>query len=171
MKPTLFLMLGYPGSGKTTVAEMIARLTGAVQLSSDKIRLRHFPRPTFSEAEHRELYQAIDAQTEELLRAGKSVIYDANLNRYIHRQEKYDICKRTGATPVLIWIQTPQDLAKRRATQEADDDPKRPYGNLDEAVFDRLARQIEPPRDNENPIVIEGVTTTEAIVRQKLGLQ
>src|SRR5215207_7043841 len=100
--PTLYLMFGYPGAGKTTTAEAIATLTGAVHLSSDKVRLELFPRPAFSQAEHDALYKTLNLRTEELLRQGKDVVYDANLNRYQHRKEKYDICQQTGATPKLL---------------------------------------------------------------------
>ncbi len=164
-------MLGYPGAGKTTTARMIAEITGAERLSSDEIRLKMFPHPTFSEAEHKQLYQAIDRQTEELLAQGKSVIYDANLNRFIHRQEKYDICARTHAKAVLIWLKTPVGLSRQRSTELGHTDPeKRPYGNLEPEVFDRLAGQIEMPKSTEAAISIDGTHVTPEIIKQKLGL-
>ncbi len=163
-------MLGYPGAGKTTTAEIIAQLTGAVHLASDKLRLSMFKNPTFSKAEHDELYSKINQMTEELLKSGKSVIYDANLNRYIHRQEKYDIAKNTGAAVLLVWIQADTNLAKRRATELSNGDPKRPYGNLDPATFDRLVDQIEPPRENEKHITLDGTKITSDYVSTQLGL-
>lgn len=170
MKPTLYLMFGYPGAGKTTVAHIISKLTGAVRLSSDEIRLEMFPRPTFSEQEHGELYSEIDRRTEELLKQGKDVIYDANLNRLVHRQEKYTICERVGAQAKLIWVQTPEEIARTRATLESDGDPKRPYGNLEAPVFSRLVDQIEPPKSDEPHSTIKGVNVTDDIVKQTLGL-
>jgi predicted kinase len=171
MKSVLYLMLGYPGAGKTTTARMIADITGAVRLSSDEMRLKMFPKPEFTEAEHKQLYQAIDKQTEELLAQGKSVIYDANLNRFVHRQEKYDICDRTGAKAVLIWLKTPVALSRKRATETGHTDPeKRPFGNLDTTVFDRLAGAIEMPKSTESAITIDGTHVTPEVVKQKLGL-
>ena len=167
-KPVLYLMLGYPGAGKTTAAEIISSLTGAVRLSSDAIRLQLFRQPNFSEAEHHALYDAIDNKTEKLLGAGISVIYDANLNRRIHRQEKYDICKRANATPILVWVQTPRAMAKQRATKQATHDPKRPYGNMTVQVFERLVSQIEQPDDDEPTLSLKGVNLTPRIVKQKL---
>lgn len=158
-------MFGYPGAGKTTVAEIIFKLTGAVHLASDRIRLELFKQPQFTQQEHQALYQAIDSKTSRLLREGKSVIYDANLNRYIHRKEKYDICRETSATPVLIWVQTDRGLAKQRATHDAHDDPRRPYGNLDEQTFDRLTREIEPPKPGENFIAIDGSKVTVGYIK------
>jgi len=167
MSPTLFLMLGYPGAGKTTAATFIAKLTGAVHLSSDQIRLELFPKPTFSTQEHQQLYAAIDAKTKQLLSEGKSVIYDANLNRYIHRQEKYEICRQTGATPILVWLQVPKATAKERASHIS-----RlhlwPNHESPERMFDRIAEVIEKPKDDEPCIALDGTKVDEVYVREKL---
>ncbi len=161
-------MLGYPGAGKTTTAEMIARLTGAVHLASDRIRLELFPHPQFSPKEHQHLYNFIDQRTEELLRTGHSVIYDANLNHYIHRQEKYAICKRIGAQPVLLWVQVDENLARQRATKDGNGDDKRPYGNLDGSTFTRLVREIEPPAPNEPYLIVDGTKVSEPYIKELL---
>ncbi|HYF96946.1 MAG TPA: AAA family ATPase, partial [Patescibacteria group bacterium] len=95
-KPTLYMMLGYPGAGKTTVSEILARLTGAIHLNSDNLRLRAFNPPQFNKSEHTSLYATLDYLSEIILKSGKSVIYDANLNKYEYRKEKYDICTKAG---------------------------------------------------------------------------
>jgi len=87
MSAKLYLMLGYPGAGKTTTAHILSELTGAVRLSSDDFRFAMFPQPTFSNDEHATLYRTLDFVTEMLLANGVSVIYDANLNRYQHRAD------------------------------------------------------------------------------------
>jgi predicted kinase len=169
-KPTLYLMLGYPGAGKTTAAEAIARLTGAVHLSSDAFHVAVFPEQTFSKEEHTLRYRTLDYVTELLLRSGVSVIYDANMNRYIHRLEKYRICEKYGVKPKLIWVKAPEPTARVRATVEGEDDPKRPYGNLDETTFNRLVRNIQPPRGDEPCIEIDGTKITDDYVAAQLGL-
>lgn len=165
---TLFLMLGYPGAGKTTTAEVVAKLTGAVHLSSDKFRLAMFPKPSFSPGEHDAVYGALDYLTGLLLKDGVSVIYDANLNRYQHRHDKYAICHQTGATPALLWVQAEEPLARQRATKRAESDHRRPYGNMSEKVFTRLAQEIESPRDEEPTIKIDGTKVNEIYIRSLL---
>lgn len=165
-------MLGYPGAGKTTVSEYIHMFTGAVHLNSDQFRLRMFKNPlNISDVEHENMYKLIDHITERTLKSGKSVIYDANLNRYVHRKEKYDIAKRSGATAKLIWVKTGEEEARKRATVDAEKHPDhRPFGNMDPEVFGRLTSQIELPKKEENTVEISGDKISEQSIKQGLGL-
>ena len=167
----LYMMFGYPGAGKTTTARIISQLTGAVRLSSDQYRAEKYTTPTFTPKEHDEVYRDLDTMCRQLLSQGKDVIYDANLNRRIHRQEKYEICQQTNAKPKLLWVQTPKEIAKTRATENGEIDPHRPFGNLDVAVFDRLAQEIETPTEDESYIVVDGTKITTEYIRTLLQLQ
>lgn len=162
-QPTLYLLIGYPGAGKTTAAKLIAELTGANRLSSDEVRLQLFAKPKFSEAEHQKLYAHLNTRCQDLLQAGTSVIYDANLNRYEHRQEKYDIAHKLGVKTVLIWVKTPRPLAKERATHT---ERARfiPQHETAPAMFDRIADIIEPPKPHESAVIIDGTHITRQAV-------
>lgn len=165
---TLYMMFGYPGAGKTTAAETIAKLTGAVHLQSDRLRLELFPKPLFTQEEHDALYATLDTRTEELLRQGKDVIYDANLNRYLHRKEKYDICERSGARPQLIWVQTDRDLSRIRATHQSRKQLW-PHEEQPTAMFDRIADIIEEPGPAEPYIAIDGTKISDSYIQSSLA--
>ncbi|MCA9331879.1 ATP-binding protein [Candidatus Saccharibacteria bacterium] len=167
---TLYMMFGYPGAGKTTASRIISELTGAVRLSSDQYRADKYINPTFSAQEHAEVYSGLDNLCRQLLTQGKDVIYDANLNRLLHRQEKYEICKETGAIPLLIWVQVPKEVARTRATEKGAGDPHRPFGNLDGTTFDRLATEIEAPKENEPFMAINGTKITASYIQTLLQL-
>ncbi|MBI1857262.1 ATP-binding protein [Candidatus Saccharibacteria bacterium] len=168
-RPILYLLLGYPGAGKTTTAKIISQLSGAEHLSSDSTRLDLFKNPTFNQEEHRKLYKKLDELAERFLREGKNVIYDANLNRYQHRQEKYDICRKTGAQPVLLWVRTPRQLAKQRATH-VNRQPLWPDNETSEAMFERIANVIEEPHVNEPYIQIDGTKVSPEYISKQLDL-
>ncbi len=152
---TLFLMFGYPGAGKTSTAQLIHELAGAEHLSSDTLRLELFPSPTYTQAEHDAVYNELDKRAEALLKQGKSVIYDANLNRYQHRLEKYQMCERTDAKPVLLWVQAPKELARERAVMRGHHHLV-PKDETFESMFDRVTNVIEEPREDEPLYAIDG---------------
>ena len=154
-KPTLHLLMGLPGSGKTTLASIIASITGATLVSSDESRLLMFEKPCFSSEEHDMLYATLDHNVEHLLEAGKDVIYDANLNRLEHRQQKYVLASKHGAEVKLWWVQVPEAYAKNRRINEQDA-RLIPNGETSAKMFDRIAGIIEEPLDSEHCIMIDG---------------
>ncbi len=163
MKPTLHLLMGLPGSGKTTLGKKLESITGAVYLSSDEYRIMLFKKPCFSQEEHDMLYATLDHNVEHLLKAGYSVVYDANLNRRRHRQEKYDLAKKYG-TDVKLWlVEVPEQTAKTRRVSEQD--PRLlPEGESSEKMFDRIAEVIEKPDKTEKPIIVDGTKISEEYV-------
>jgi predicted kinase len=126
-----------------------------------------FHTPTFTQTEHDTVYATLDYMTELLLKSGISVIYDGNLNRLQHRREKYAICERTNAKPVLLWLQTTKELAKQRAT-ERNHVHLVPKDETVDAMFERVANTIEPPIDDEHPIPFNGTEVTKEDVRRLL---
>lgn len=89
MAATLYTMLGYPGSGKSHFAKLLAAEFGAVWLSNDGMRSSIFDEPTKPENLHnyRVVYGAMDYAAQQALQAGVSVIYDANVNHVQERQK------------------------------------------------------------------------------------
>lgn len=171
MKQTLFLMMGLPGAGKTTAAKEIEKLTGAVRLSSDEARLMLWPEPNFSEEEHQALYEFLDEQTKNLLSSGKSVIYDANLNRKTHRNEKYQLAKETGVDVVLCWVKTPRELAKNRRIEESEHHHLVTPKDSDPAkMFERIADVIEEPEQTEPVVELDGTKISDDYVKRKLEI-
>lgn len=166
-QPTLYLMFGYPGAGKTTAAKIIHEVTGATHLSSDQTRFEMFPSPDFSQTEHAKLYEALDSQTELLLTQGKSVVYDANLNRLQHREDKYDICRKVNAKPVLLWVKTPLEEAKERASHLSRQHLWPPNETADQ-LFDRIAGVIEEPAANEPYVALNGTKLDAEHIKQEL---
>ncbi len=169
MKPTLHLLMGLPGSGKTTLGKIIQKLTKAVRLSSDDYRLFIFPEPTFSQKEHDSLYGMLDHNIEHLLQAGHDVVYDANLNRRKHRDEKYALAKKYNANVVLWYLSTSKTMSKKRRMEEQDYTLV-PEGETPERMFDRIADIIEVPESDEKHFDIDGTDIEVAEIKKLLNL-
>lgn len=167
-KPTLYLMLGYPGAGKTTAAKYINQLTGAVHLWADHIRRERYGRPTYSHKENLDLYNHMNRVTGELLAAKNSVVFDTNFNFYKDRQHLREIAREHGADSVLVWVTTPKNTARERATDGAQQHQTRILGDMSEEDFERLSSQLEAPLNEERIVKIPGKDMTLETVREAL---
>ena len=161
------MLLGLPGSGKTTTAKEIAKLTGAVHLSSDTFRLSLFETPQFTQDEHDALYKMLDYMCELLLTSGTSVVYDANLNRLIHRQEKYRLAKKLGVKTQLLWLQVHKDLARERRINTQHHGLV-PSHETPHNMFERIAGVFEAPLKSEKYIALDGTKISDEYIVQKL---
>jgi len=81
-RPTLILLVGIPGSGKTTYAEKyIKEHPNTIHLSSDKIRAELWG-DEVTQGDNNEVFSLMQSRAIEALNNGQSVVYDAtNITR------------------------------------------------------------------------------------------
>jgi len=168
-KPKLYLLVGYPGAGKTTLSRLIAERTGAVHIWADVERHKLFGEATHSQAESLKLYEYLNEEVEKLLAAGYSVVFDTNFNFRVDRDLLREIASRHGAESIVIWIQVPKDAAKQRVVNKID--KRNGYMvAMTEEQFDAITSKLEPPRDDENVIKIDGTKFDREELLRQLGL-
>jgi predicted kinase len=165
-KPTLYLFVGAPGAGKTTVAQRLTEKTGAVHLWADRTRRDMFDIPTHAAEESRELYEHLNEETSHLLASGMSVIFDTNFNYRADRDYLRHIADKQGVPTVIIWLITPVELARKRATDTTH--LRNGYdAAMTEQQFDTIVCKLEEPTEDEHPVKIDGTTLDwEQAVRQ-----
>lgn len=167
---TLYLMLGYPGAGKTTVAKVLSELTGAEHVWADKERRERIGQPTYSHQENTELYERLNKEVEQLIAKNKDVIFDTNFSFFKDRLKLTNIAKKYGAKTIVVWVKTDKSLAKERSIKDAHQQPTRLLGDMTIQDFERISEGIEEPRPNEVVITIDGTKVTPEYIKSCFDL-
>ena len=139
--PALVLVSGLPGSGKSHFSRELCRRHPLAHLDSDALRRALFPNPTHSAQESARLFAACHELLDRLLDRGVSTVLDATNLREIHRRPLYPIAERHGAPLLLVRIQAPPALIRRRLESRA-----RVEGHSDIEVYERMRKLAEPIR-------------------------
>ncbi len=157
MKPVLFYTIGYPGAGKTTLAQGLSQVLGGRHLRGDKIGLELFRFPTYSPEERRMVYAEMDKRAGASLRAGRPVLYDAATNTVAQREQAVALAQKYGTKAIGIWVQTPIKIAKKRAGTARDAGiVGRIVRVIPPHIFEQYVAAFEPPQPTEDVIVISG---------------
>lgn len=158
-KPTLYVTLGFPGSGKTHFSERLSRKLGCFHLNSDRVRHEMFPKPTFAKGEHAKVFNLMDYIAGELLARGISVIYDSNNTTHFFRNRLQRLAKNHKAKYLLVHIQTPTEVALKRIGdrhKKVRGIKKVYYKKIGPEVLHGIKNEIEPPTKTEPSVIIDG---------------
>lgn len=158
--PTLIMLYGFPGSGKTYFARQLCDDIQAAHIQGERIRFELFDEPRYDRQENEIVSHLMDYMTEEFLNAGMSVVYDVNAMRMGQRRELRDLARKCKASSLLIWFQidTESSFARttRRDRRKADDKYTPP---MDRKTFDSVAGAMQNPTTTEDYIVVSGKHT------------
>lgn len=164
-KPLIIVFLGFPGSGKTYFSRRLAEKLQAVTLNSDALRLAMFGSPEkIDEIRHSDnarlyvdVFGAMDYAAGQILKAGHSVVYDAQQTKRENRRNIEAIAEECGAVPILVWIRTSRGVALQRGQErEAREDSNQYDAEKMAYLIDRFESVTDLPEESENVIEISG---------------
>lgn len=165
MRKTLFTTIGGPGSGKSHFTKLLAEQMHFMRLNNDALRGALFDEPTAPENmnNYKVIYGAMDYAARSGLRAGVSVIYDANVNQRSLRDKNARIASDEGADAIVLWIKTPYEVCVNRVTsREVTDEQFR----RDEQTVKKHFDLLEEPDEEERFIIVDGTTTADEQLKQ-----
>jgi predicted kinase len=111
----LFLLIGLPGSGKSTVAKQLLAECPQMQLiSTDVIRGQLFGSEVI-QGPWLLIWEEVERQFQQAIATGKTAIYDATNAQRRNRRELITLARDSGFAHITgIWVQTPVWLCLAR---------------------------------------------------------
>lgn len=140
---TLYLMVGLPGAGKTTLAKELAAAHRALRLTPD-----HWMIPLFGDSmadgkrwvlEGRLISVALQA-----LRLGTSVVLDYGLWSRDERSALRWLARSVGASCQVVYLPVDQDVQLARITHRQETTPHQTFP-MSEADLDAWRQQFQVP--------------------------
>lgn len=137
---TAVLLIGAPGSGKTTWGKHFAQTRGFTRLCPDEFRAM-FGKGEDDQTVSGKAFAATKSAMENALDSGKSVIIDATNMYRKTRKDFLDIAKNKGAkTMAVVFEATKETLLERNKLRGASGGR-----NVPEDVIDRMLGRYERP--------------------------
>lgn len=164
--PSLVILCGLPGTGKSHFARELARRAPFVWLNSDRTRKLLVDTPSYSRGEHRRVFAAMHVLTRGYLRDGYSVVFDAtNLNENV-RLPLYSSAHEVGVGPLIVRFTAPTELVRRRLTDRAAGRADASQSDATWDVYSRMAVADQPvPRPH---LLVGGPEQAESVLQEAL---
>ncbi len=140
--PSLVVVCGYPGVGKSRVARAIADCLSATLYRTDEVRAALYGDPTYDTAETEHVYATLLGRAVETVQAGNRTVLDGTYRDESFRADVTVAGDRLGVDPVFVKVECPGPVARGRIadrTDDASDAGVEEYRRI-RAEFDPLSR-------------------------------
>jgi predicted kinase len=111
--PTLVVVCGLPGVGKSTVARAVADHLGAARLRTDVVRKELFDDPGYTDGETAAVYDELLSRARDRLLEGESIVLDGTFKRRDRRVEARDLAARFR----LLRVECEESVVERRIVE------------------------------------------------------
>ena len=158
-RPTVYVLCGFIGAGKTTFAKKLEETTGAVRITKDEWLIRMVGNdPTidgYADYDHRMCELSRDVAFQ-LAEKGIDVIIDEG----VWEKEQRDLLRRRsediGAQAVLYFLDTPIETIRERVARR-NMDPGKDSFRISGALLDGYLTYWQPPGEDEVYVLVSEV--------------
>jgi len=144
---SVVLIIGLPGTGKTTLGERFASLLGWTLITTERIRADLFGSETvtedrdFTPDEIAITYRAVSLLARHLLSAGASIVVDGVFRSHEQRQLILDVAKDAGATFLGVHTTCSELVVIERLTKRKTLGTVSPAGAIG---YQKIKNEFEP---------------------------
>jgi len=167
-RPTLAVLCGLPGVGKSTFARRLAACAPVAVVGSDEVRKTLFPRPQYSGGEHARVFGTVHTVLAELLRRRISTVFDATNLYERDRRKTYRIARAIGGCGlVIVEVVSPPEVVRQRLEHRAAAADPRDRSDATWEVYLLMAERMQPVRREHFTVdtSVEGEQTLRTIAQ------
>ncbi|MBV9168987.1 MAG: AAA family ATPase [Chloroflexi bacterium] len=169
MRPSVILLVGAPGTGKSRIARRLGAALNAQVVESDRIRKQLFAEPRYTGGEHAAVYGWCHTLVKSALLVGRSVIFDAtNLEERVRRRI-YDIVDTCDARLIVLWATCPPGVVQERLLRRRDSPDDDDASDANWSVYLQMRRNAEWIRRPH--IVINTAADHEVVLERVLSAE
>ena len=155
----IILVCGYPGVGKTTLANELGSFINARVLSTDKIRKEIIEIPNYSEEEKQLIYDIIILIAKYLHNTGINCILDATFNTQKAREDIKRELNLTSNQFKIVECICPEELVITRIQNR-----KKSYSDADLSIYRMIKQTYEPIQ--EKHIIVDTSQSLKKMVAE-----
>jgi predicted kinase len=135
--PSLIVVCGLPGVGKTTVAENVAERVDARLLRTDVVRKDIFPEPKYTQEESLTVYRELFERASETVENGRNVVLDGTFKDAELRDRAAKLSESLDAPFRLVKVECADEVVRERIESRKDDESDADY-DIHEMYRDRF---------------------------------
>ncbi len=155
---SLLMMVGLPGTGKSSIVESLQKLMPHVVISTDGIRTQLRQRPTYTSAEMMLVYEVCYHIIEQRLRQGQRIVFDASNYLAARRERVTRLAERNGAPVTVCYVQAAQDTIRQRLIDRNSE--RRRKTDMSEADWSVYKWMVESQEPVAAPHIVLDTTAT-----------
>ena len=137
-KPTLIIVYGLPGTGKTTFAAQLSDKMEIIHFNTDMIRERLGKKGQYDLETKTLIYAEMLRLTEIELKNGNNVIVDGTFYKSSLRESYETMAEQYGSSIKRIELRAAEEVVLERLTKE------RRYSEADQTVYQIIMGEFDP---------------------------
>jgi predicted kinase len=142
---SLLMMVGLPGTGKSSVVNALCPMMPHVVVATDKIRSSIRESPVYTASEMMLVYEVCYGIIERRLRSGQRVVFDGSNLLAARRDYLQKLARRCGAPVAICYVQAAQEVIQLRLRARAlRGHSKMDKSDADWAVYKWMVEGQEP---------------------------